>query len=446
MEILALLSLIILNGVFAMSEIALVSSRKPRLQQWAEEGRHGAAAALALSNNPSNFLSTIQVGITVIGITSGAFGQATLAQQLAQWLSQWAAPNHAELMATATVITAITAASLIIGELAPKRLALVSPEAIASAVAKPMGWLTMTAYPIVWLLSITTGAVLRLLGIGPSTQPPVTEEEIQVLMNHGTRAGIFEAHERQLVSRALRLDRLTVESIMTPRGEIVYLDLDESRMESLSAAVASNHSRLPICRGGLDKLEGLVSMKHLLPDAVAGKGFNIEAHLVPPLYVPETITVMNLVELFRIHRETAALVVDEFGDVHGLVTLHDVMEALAGDIAVVGEVGERDIIQREDGSWLMDAGMSIQRFKDALDMREPLPGEEEEVFHTLAGFVITQLGRIPHTGETFRWDAYRFEVVDMDRNRVDKVIVARSDHHARTLAAEESNEQPSLHG
>jgi len=441
MEIVALLLLIVLNGAFAMSELALVSSRKPRLQQWADEGRRGAAAALALSNNPANFLSTIQVGITVIAITSGAFGEATIAQPLSAWLSNWPlTTDHAPLLATAVVITGITAASLIIGELVPKRLALLNPERIASVIARPMSWLTMAAYPVVRLLSLTSGAVLNLIGMRPSAEPPVTEEEIHILMDHGTRAGVFEAHERKLVSRVFRLDELRVEGIMTPRSDIVFLDLDQANEENLGRAVESDHSRLPVCRGGLDHVQGLVFMKHLLSDAVAGKGLNIEAHLVAPLYVPETITVMTLVELFRKHRETAALVVNEFGDVQGLVTLHDVTEALAGDIAVAGEEGERDFIRREDGSWLMDASMTLQRFRDILDLRGSLPGEEEETYHTLAGFVITQLGRIPRASDAFSWSDYRFEVVDMDGNRIDKVIVARAGRSAIVPAAERNQE------
>ena len=444
MEIVALLFLIVLNGTFAMSELALVSSRKPRLQQWADEGRRGAAGALALSSNPANFLSTIQIGITVISITSGAFAEATIAQRLSAWLSTWpVTADHAPLLATTAVVTAITAVSLIIGELVPKRLALLNPERIASAMARPMSWLPMAAYPVVRLLSLTTGAVLHLIGIRPSAEPPVTEEEIQILMDHGTRAGVFEAHERKLVSRVFRLDELTVEAIMAPRGDIVYLDLDQSKDENLRRAVASHHSRFPVCRGSLDNVQGLIFTKHLLSDAIAGKGLTLEAHLVAPLYVPETITVMTLVELFRKHRETAALAVNEFGDVQGLVTLHNVMEALAGDIAVAGEEGERDFVRREDGSWLMDASMTLQRFRDVLDLRGSLPAEEEDTYHTLAGFVITQLGRIPRAGDTFNWGDYRFEVVDMDGNRVDKVIVAREDRHAPVAAAELNQEQSS---
>jgi putative hemolysin len=441
MEIFVLLFLIILNGAFAMSELALVSSGKPRLQRWVDEGRRGSAAALALSENPANFLSTIQVGITVIGITSGAFGEATIAQPLATWLSKWPlTADHASLLATAAMVTVITAATLIIGELVPKRLALLNPEAIASVMSTPMSWLTIAAYPLVRLLSLTTGAVLHLIGIRPSAEPPVTEEEIQILMDHGTRAGVFEAHERKLVTRVFRLDGLRVEGIMTPRGDIVYLDLDQPNEVNLSRAVASNHSRLPVCRRGLEYVQGMVFMKHLLADAVAGKGLNVEAHVVAPLYVPETISVMSLIELFTKHRETAALAVNEFGDIEGLVTLRDVMEALTGEIAVSAEEGERDVVQREDGSWMIDGGVTMQRFKDVLDVHSPMPGEENETYHTLAGFVISQVGRIPRAGDTFRWNGLHFEVVDMDRNRVDKVIVSRAGRHTTIHAAGDQGE------
>ena len=425
MEILVLLVLIVLNGVFAMSELALMTSRKPRLQRWANEGRRGSAAALALSENPANFLSTTQVGITVIGITSGAFGEVTIAQPIATWFSQWPlTADHASLLATAAVVTVITVTSLIIGELVPKRLALLNPEALASVMAKPMSWLTIAAYPAVRLLSVMSEAVLQVIGIRPSAEPPVTEEEIRILMAHGTRAGVFEVHERKLVSRVFRLDELSVEGIMTPRGDIVYLDLDQPNEVNLSRAVASNHSRLPVCRGGLQNVIGMAFMKHLLADSVAGKSLRIEAHLVAPLYVPETISVMSLVELFKKHRETAALVVNEFGDIEGLVTLRDVMEALAGELAVTEEA-EPDVVQREDGSWLIDGGVTVQRFKEALDVHASMPGEEA-TYHTLAGFVISQLGRIPRAGDVVNWDGLRFEVVDMDRKRVDKVMVSRA--------------------
>jgi putative hemolysin len=426
MEILILLVLILLNGVFAMSEMAVVSSRKPRLQQWAHEKRRGAAAALALTDKPTHFLSTIQIGITVIGITSGAFGEATVAQQFSRWLMQWPAlAEHANIIAITVVVAGITFTSLIIGELVPKRLALISPEAIASTVARPMSWLTKATYPLVRLLSATTEGVLRVLGAKASTEPAVTEEEIEVLMEHGTRAGIFGAHERKLVSRAFALDELTASAIMTPRGEIVYVDLSGSLQENLARVVESNHSRFPVGERGLENVQGFVSAKHLLQDAVAGRELTIEKHTVNALFVPDSVTVMGLVELFKENRETAALVVDEFGDVQGLVTLHDVMAALVGDIASVGEQGEKDVVQRADGSWLIDGGVTIHRLNEVLDLAGADPVEEHDAYHTLAGMVISKLGRIPAAGDSFDAAGCRFEVMDMDHNRVDKVLVSR---------------------
>lgn len=427
MEIVILMVLILLNGIFAMSEMAVVSSRKPRLQQWAAEKRRGAAAALALTEAPTHFLSTIQIGITVIGITSGAFGEATVAQQFSRWLMQWPAlADHANVIAITVVVAGITFTSLIVGELVPKRLALISPEAIASTIARPMSWLTKATYPVVRLLSATTEGVLRLLRIKPSEEPSVTEEEIEVLMDHGTRAGIFEAHERKLVSRAFRLDELTAPAIMTPRGEITYVDLSAALQENLARVVESNHSRFPVGERGLENVQGFVSAKHLLQDALAGRALSIESHIVAALFVPDSISVMALVELFKEHRETAALVVDEFGDVQGLVTLHDVMEALVGDIASVGEQGDQDVVRREDGSWLVDGSITIHRLNEALEQGGSSSVEEDEAYHTLAGLVISKLGRIPGAGESFHSDGLRFEVMDMDHNRVDKVLISKA--------------------
>jgi putative hemolysin len=426
MEILILLVLILMNGVFAMSEMAVVSSRKPRLQQWADEKRRGAAAALALTQSPTHFLSTIQIGITVIGITSGAFGEATVAQQFSRWLAQWpAVADHANVIAIAVVVAGITFTSLIVGELVPKRLALISPEAIASTIARPMSWLTTATYPLVRLLSATTELVLRVLRVKPSDEPAVTEEEIEVLMDHGTRAGIFGAHERKLVSRAFRLDELTAPAIMTPRGEIVHVDLSVTLQKNLDRVVKSNHSRFPVGERGLENVRGFVSAKHLLQDAVAGRPLTIENHMVNALFVPDSISVMGLVELFKEHRETAALVVDEFGDVQGLVTLHDVMEALVGDIATVGEQGTYDVVQREDGSWLIDGSVTIHRLNEVLESGGAARVEDGADYHTLAGLVITKLGRIPVAGERLESGDLLYEVMDMDHNRVDKVLISR---------------------
>jgi putative hemolysin len=424
MELLILLFLFLLNGVFAMSEMAVVSSRKARLQQWADEGRTGAKMALNLANEPSHFLSTIQVGITVIGITSGAFGEATLTRRLSEWLSQWPAIDpYSDGLALTLVIAGITVASLFIGELVPKRLALLNPERVASIVAAPMRTVSMIAYPLVRALSAVTDGFLALLRLKPSEEPPVTEDEIKVLMEQGAEAGVFEEHEQVLVSRVFRLDELKVTGIMTPRSNIVCIDLDDPLKANLDRIVESNHSRFPVVRGGLDHIEGIVLAKALLADAAAGHAIEPSSHLENALYVPATLTVMEVVEEFKKHRQTMAIVVNEHGEPEGMVTLNDVMEALVGDIATVDDEAERDVIQREDGSWLMDGSITIDRFKDVLDIDEQLPEEEDGNYHTLAGFVMMQLGRVPQTSDHFEWQQFRIEVVDMDRNRVDKVLV-----------------------
>jgi putative hemolysin len=426
MELLVLAMLIVLNGVFAMSEMAVVSSRKARLQQWADEGRPGAKTALALAENPSNFLSTIQVGITVIGITSGAFGEATLAKDLAEWLAQWpAVAPRAEILALAVVVAGITLASLVIGELVPKRLALHNPESIASIIARPMRMLSRLTYPLVKALSATTDAVLRIFGVRGSSGSPVTEEEIKVLMEQGAEAGVFEPHERQLVDRVFRIDELRVTGVMTPRSEIIFLDLDDPFATNLRRIAESGHSRFPVVRGGPDDVQGIVHVKTVVEAAVAGKPVDLAVCLAKPLFIPQTLTVMEVVEAFKKHRQTIALIVSEHGDLQGLVTLNDVMEALVGDVATAEDESERDVVPRDDGSWLMDGSVTIERFKDVVGSEDPLPEEDTGSFHTLGGFVMTQLGRVPQVTDSFQWGGLRFEVVDMDRNRVDKLIVAR---------------------
>jgi putative hemolysin len=426
MEFLLLLVLIALNGVFAMSEMAVVSSRKARLQQWADEDRPGALAALALANDPSRFLATIQVGITVIGITSGAFGEASYASGLAAWLSGWPAlAAHAEALALALVVAAIAFVALIAGELVPKRLALANPEWLASLAAPPMTVLSRAAYPLVRLLGATTDGVLKLLGLGGRTPPPVGEEEIKILMEQGARAGVFEKHEPLIVSRLFRLGELKVTGVMTPWPDIVYLDLEEPLAWNVERIAASGHSRFPVVRADPRKVEGIVATKTLLADAVLGKRVDIAASMARPLFVPESLTAMEVVALFRKHRQTAGMVVDEHGELQGMVTINDVVKALAGDIATVEEAGERDVVKREEGSWLIDGAVTVQRFKEAVGIRADLPEEALGTYHTLGGFVMMQLGRVPRVGDGFTWGAYRVEVVDMDGNRVDKILVTR---------------------
>jgi putative hemolysin len=425
MELLILFGLILLNGVFAMSEMAVVSSRKARLQHLADDGHRGAKVALRLAQEPSSFLATIQVGITVIGITSGAFGEATLVKDLSDWLSQWPLlDRYSNAIAVAIVISGITLASLIFGELVPKRLALLNAEWVASLVAQPMRALSRIAYPLVRALSAMTDGILRVLGLHARTEPPVTEEEIKVLMEQGAEAGVFEEHEQQLVSRVFRLDELRVTGVMTPRGEIVYLDVLEPLEENVRRIVEGQHSRFPVVRGGLKDVQGIVLAKTLLEDALAGRPVEL-ANLAKPLFVPETLTVMDLVAQFKQHRQTMALVVNEFGDVVGLVTLNDVMEALVGDIATAEDERDRDVVPRDERSWLVDGGVTIERFKDLLEIEEMLPEEELGTYHTVAGFALFELDRVPRVADRFEWRGWTFEVVDMDGNRIDKLLVTR---------------------
>jgi putative hemolysin len=426
MELLVLLLLFFVNGLFSMSEMAVVSSRKARLQQLFDEGRAGAGTALELANNPSHFLSTIQVGITVIGITSGVFGEAKLSVGVAAWLSQWPliAPR-AEGIAVAIVVVGITIGSLLIGELVPKRLALLNPEGVASTVARPMKWLSTLVHPVVRVLSMATEGMLRLLGRVAVASPPVTEEEIRVLMEQGAEAGVFEEHEHELVSRVFRMDDIRVTAVMTPRTDVVYLNLDDSEAEVREQLANAPHSRFPVTRGDLDNVEGIVEVKALLGDLVRGQKIDLTKRVLKPLYLPETLTVTDVLAAFKKHHQTAAFIVNEYGELQGLVTLHDVMEALVGDMGSEDEGGDVDIVKRDDGSWLIDGGVAVERFKETLDIEDSLPEEDTGSYNTLGGFVMLQLGRVPKTGERFEWGGYRFEVVDMDRNRVDKLLVTR---------------------
>jgi putative hemolysin len=427
MELVVLLLLFVVNGLFSMSEMAVVSSRKARLQQLFDEGRAGAGTALDLANNPSHFLSTVQVGITVIGVSSGAFGEAALTEHVSAWLAQLPAiGDRAPAIAAALVIVGITLGSLLIGELVPKRIALLNPEAVASTVAKPMKWLSALVHPIVRLLSSLTDAFLRLLPTRTAAAPPVTEEEIRVLMEQGAEAGVFEEREHELVSRVFRMDDLRATSVMTPRTDIVYLNLEDGEGALRERLADAPHSRFPVTRGDLDNIEGIVEVKALLGDLVLGRRLDLASRLSKPLYLPETLTITETLEAFKKHRQTSAFLVNEYGELQGIVTLHDIMEALVGDIGAEDETGDEDIVRRDDGSWLVDGGVSVERFKEALDVDEPLPEEHTGSYNTLGGFAMLELGRVPKAADRFEWGDYRFEVIDMDRNRVDKLLVTRA--------------------
>jgi putative hemolysin len=426
MEILFLLVLIVFNGAFVMSEMALVSARKSRLRQWSNEGRAGADTALALAHAPAHILATTQIAITVITILSGAFGEAMLSEGLASTLSQLDLLRpYAHMLAFWTVVIGIAFFSLILGELVPKQLALINPEAVASAIARPMQWLSKATFPLVRLMSFVTELVLSLLHVRASDEPPVTKEEINVLMEQGADAGVFERHEQALVSRVFRLDDEMIASAMTPRGDIAYFDLNDSFETNREKLLHSSHSRFLVCNGGLDQVLGVLRAKSLLDAALEGKPFDFASGAVKPLYVPSSLTMIELLEAFKKHRQHLALVVDEFGEIQGLVTMNNVMEALVGEVATVEDESHPDIVQREDGSWLVDGSAPIARFKEVAQIEAELPGEDADAYRTLGGFVMMALARVPQVGDRFTTEGVSFEVVDMDQNRVDKLLITR---------------------
>ena len=430
MDLVLILVLILINGVFAMSEIAVVSSRKARLQNLADDGSPGAQSALSLHQEPSSFLSTIQVGITSVGILSGAIGEAAISDPLAAWLATIPAfAPYAKTVALTFTVIALTYFSVVVGELVPKRLALLAPESIASAIARPMILLARVTHPLVVLLSSSCSAILRLLGARAKEEPPVTDDEIKVMMEQGSEAGVFHESEQELVSNVLRLDEQPIAAIMTPRREMFLIDLDEGEETVRQRIANSGYSRLVVCRDGLEHVLGILQTGDLLKKAMSGESISIaaiEAVLHPPLYVPESVTTAQLLENFRRAKLQFALIVDEYGDVQGMVTMADVLGAIVGEISGPKAPEDRDMVQREDGSWLVDGDVGVERLKSVLDIGEDLPGEEEHSFHTLGGFIMHVLGRIPSAADHCHAAGWRFEVMDMDRNRVDKVLVSLS--------------------
>lgn len=424
MDIALLLFLILINGFFSMAEMAVVSSRKARLQRLTDDGSPGAQSALSLHTEPSNFLSAIQVGITSVGILSGAIGETVLADPLAARLAgiPLIAP-YARGIALTVVVVGLTYFSVVIGELVPKRLALLAPEGIASLIARPMMWFAESVRPLVWLFTASSGLLLRLTGARRKDEPPVTDEEINVLMEQGAEAGVFHESEQAIVSNVLRLDEQRIASIMTHRNDIYQIDLAEPEAEIRRRIAESPYTRIVVCRDGLEHIVGLLRSSDLLKAALAGEALNVEAQLRPPLYVPEGVSTTRLLENFRKARAQCALIVDEYGELEGLVTLTDVLTSIVGDLPSSDAVEEQDVVAREDGSWLMDGSVPVERFKSVLEVEEDLPDEEE--FNTLGGFVMHMLGRIPAVADHFEWNGWRLEVVDMDRKRVDKVLVAR---------------------
>jgi magnesium and cobalt exporter, CNNM family len=424
-EFLLLFFLIVLNGVFAMSEIAIVSARRARLMQMAEAGSKGAGHALTLASEPTRFLSSVQVGITSIGILNGAIGEGAIAARLRPALEQVPvlAP-YADTLSLAIMVGVLTYVSLIIGELVPKRVALIHPETIASLISRPMEIVAAVVRPIVILLSVSTDSILRLFRVRQSKQSGVTADEIRVMLEQGAEEGVFEATEHELVTNVLNLDDRHVGAVLTRRSNVVFLDIRDSVDEIREKLREQPHSVLPLCDGGLDKVLGFVRSTNVLAQILERGEPDLAALAEPPLFVPETMTMMKLLEQFKRTHLPVALVVDEFGDVEGLVSFTDVISSIVGDLPT--EPGEEPaIVQREDGSWLLDGAVDLDTALRTLGAEAIVSDEDRQHFHTLGGLAMVALGRVPRTGDVFERGDYRFEVVDMDGNRVDRILAAQ---------------------
>ena len=423
-DILIILLLIVANGLFSGAEIAIISARRYRLEQLSEKGDRSARVALRLAESPNQFLSTVQIGITLIGILTGAVGGATVTRQLDSLLERLPvlAP-YSEGLSFALVVAVITYLSVVIGELVPKRLALASPERLACAMAPSMRWLSRVSGPVVHLLSNSTEALMKLLGVSTTSEPDITEDEIKAMIRQGADSGVFEEVEHDMVQRVLRLGDRTIKTLMTPRTDICWLDLEESLETSLQEILESTHSRFPVGRGSLDDCLGVVRVRNLLSAKITGQSINLEELLQPPLFVAESTRALSVLEHFKRSGIHIALVTDEFGGVEGLVTLNDLMEGIVGDLPSVDDEDGPLVVTREDGSLLVDGGLDLDAFAELID-QDIFGIDQEGRYHTLAGFVMHVLERIPREADHFEWQGYRFEVLDMDGKRVDKLLVA----------------------
>ena len=424
MDVALLLFLILINGWFAMSEMALTASRKARLQVMLEAGESGAAAAMALHDNPTKFLSTVQIGITSIGVLNGIIGEAAFSGPLAQWLGgmfPMMGERTADWTATGIVVLIITFLTIVFGELVPKRLGQLHPELVARIVAPPMEALSTLARPFVKTLSFCTEATLRLLGLRDNGQRNVTTEEIAASLEEGLDAGVIEEAEHQMVRNVFRLDDRQVGSMMIPRTEIAWLDADADAAEVLAVLQEHGYSRYPVCRGDLSDVVGVVSAQRLLQRALAGEPLNLTDSLDAPVFVPETLSGMELLENFRASDAPLVFVVDEYGEVQGVIAVRDLLEAIAGEFNAPSD-GEAWAVQRADGSWLMEGLIPVPELKDRLELKD-LPEEDRGRYNTLAGMIMLLLGRLPRTADAVEWEDWRFEVVDLDGKRVDKVLV-----------------------
>ena len=432
MDILLLASLILLNGLFAMSEISLVTARKARMQRHIDEGDKGAAAAVELGQNPNRFLSTIQIGITLIGVLNGIVGEAALAEPLSQQLELWQVPAHySGYIATGIVVLVITYFTIVVGELVPKRIGQTHPELLARLVARPIEWMALVAKPFVWLLTVSTQLILRLLGVKESGVLTVTEEEIHAVIAEGTSAGIIETQEHAMVRNVFRLDDRPIASLMVPRNDVACLEASAPFEKNLAVVAAAGHSIFPVVEDGLDNLLGVVDVRRWLSGALAGESRALTELVQPAAFVPESLTGMELLERFRGSSMRMVFVVSEYGEIEGIVTLHDLIEAITGEFSP-HDPEDVQAVQRADGSWLLDGQIPLPELKDLLEL-DAVPEEERGRYHTLSGMMLLLLGRIPREADAVSWEDWRFEIVDMDGKRIDKVLAtAIKTEHVRT--------------
>lgn len=421
--IIIIIILIILNGILSMSELAVVSSRKGKLQKMINEGKKHAQTVIDLNENPNQFLSTIQIGITLIGVLTGAFGGATLSTPLANVIGPYV--PYAESISVLIVVIVTTYLSLVIGELVPKRIALNSPERVAVKVAKSMKILSKICKPFVIILSKSTNAVLTILRINHKEDTSITEEEIELMIEESRVEGNIEKEEEDIIKRVFKLDEQKVDMIMTPRSEIIWIDLDDSPEENKKKIIESKRSIFPIAKGELDDFMGVVQSKDILAVLFENKEMNLEKIVKNPIVVPENLESLELLKQYKENKEYVhmALIVDEFGSVSGLITLNDLLEGIVGDIPGIDETDDPIATQRADGTWLIDGRYQIDRFKELFDYSEEFPDEKEDNFTTIAGFILSFCGKIPEEGEEFIWDRFSFEIVDMDGNKIDKLLI-----------------------
>jgi putative hemolysin len=424
LEIILLFSLILINGLLAMSEVALLTSKRAKLSAMASRGKKSAEVAIRISEDPTQFLSTIQIGITSIGLLSGIVGESIFAKPLAIWLqSVGVLDGVADVSATVFVVLIVTFIAITVGELVPKRIGQSNPEQIAAVIATPMLILSKVTKPFVVILTVTTNTLLRLFGIGKHKEATVTEDEIEAILDEGSVAGLIEDQERELVKNVFRLDDRKLGSLMVPRSEIVFVDINDPEAESFNQIAQSVRSRIPVCDGGLDSIIGVLTAKTALSTVARGEKLSLQENLDPPLYVPETLTGMDLLEQFKQSKTHIAFVVDEYGGLEGLVTIQDIFDTLIGEIVTEGEEAT-DPVQRDDGSWLFEGDTSIPEIKDCLTIDE-LPEQDKGRYHTVSGLILLLLGKMPVAGDSVVLADWKLEVVDMDGRRIDKILATR---------------------